>query len=194
MKHLKILGLAALSAMASMSIAGATTASATTLEVGGVTKNESISITASLKAGTSIFTKDTFGFSTTTCTEGHGAGSTSKFSGTRVTGETSEFTYGGCNHPTSIHNPGQIYIEWTSGTNGRVYLENGEATAYSTIHGTYVRCTSGEGTAIGTLTGTASGHAELHINATINCSPHLSSARWTGTLIVTSPTGLGVSS
>ena len=56
-----------------------------------------------------------------------------------------------------------------------------------------MNCKTGEGTAIGNLTGVASGHATMEINATLNCGPHLSSARWTGTYTVTSPTGLGVS-
>lgn len=194
MKHLKMLGLAALSAMALMSIGGVGAASATTLEVGGLTKNESVVLTLSYKAGTSGITRDTFGFSTNTCTGSHAKGkAASPFTGSIVTGPVEELSYSGCEHTITVHSPGQLYIEWTSGTNGRVYSENTELTMFSTIHGTHLPCRTGTGTPIGTLTGVAAGQATIDINATLNCGPHLSSAKWLATYIVTSPDGLGVS-
>lgn len=198
MRHLKMFGLAAFAAMAFTAFVGASTASATTLEVTKVTKNESIKITASVKAATTVVLRDTFGFSANKCKESHVEGDTTgPYTATRVTGHIDTLSFAGCDHTVEVHNPGQLMIEWTSGTNGRVYSENARVTSYSTIHGTHVTCTTAagpEGTLIGTLTGSEHGHAEMHINATLNCgSEHLSSAKWIGTYIVTSPTGLGVS-
>jgi hypothetical protein len=59
MKNMKI-GLAAVAAMAMVGFT-AGTASATTLEVGGVAQNSSVSITASVQSGTKVVLKDTEG-------------------------------------------------------------------------------------------------------------------------------------
>lgn len=200
MKHLKMLGLAALSAAALMSIAGAGTASATTFEVGEITQNEALTLTMSMKTGTSWVIRDTFGFAVNTCTGSHLKGKTTTFTTIKTQfgndhpiGLIEELTFSNCDHTVTVHNPGKFYIEWTTGTNGRVFSEEAEITTYSTIHGTHINCTTGAGTPIGTITGVASGQATLDLNATVTCGPHLHSARWTGSYTVTSPNGLGVS-
>ncbi|HVD40754.1 MAG TPA: hypothetical protein VNC16_07110 [Solirubrobacterales bacterium] len=198
MKSLKTLGLAVLAATSIMAFA-ASSASATTLEIKGVTQTGPVTITASLKSGNSTILKDTSGFSQNTCTSSDMHGITTIFTGTAVTGPFTEhggpnpsagFSLSGCTRTVTIHDPGTFEIVWISGTtNGTVYFENTQVTSGSPI-GT-LNCTTGATTHIGTLTGVSSGHATLHINALINCGI-IPSAKWEGTYTVTSPEGLGV--
>ena len=205
MKYLKILGLAAIAAMALMAVAVGS-ASATTLEVGGVTKNEAVTITGSLKAGTSAILKDTFGFSSNKCAESHVHGSTTSsttagntthnsYTGEELTGPLTEKEEGlrfrSCERePVTVHNSGILHIKWISGTNGSVTSSAAEVTTGSPF-GT-LNCKTGTGTPIGTLTGVAktTEHATMDINATLNCSGV--SSKWEATYTVTTPTGLGV--
>src|SRR5436305_12543441 len=92
MKHLKILGLMAIAAMAVMAFTAAS-ASATTLAIGGVTKNEAITLKSSLKSGTSAILKDEFGTTTDTCTTSTVEGKTTTFTGTAVSGPLSSLTF-----------------------------------------------------------------------------------------------------
>ena len=198
MKYLKVLGLAAVAAMAMMAFAVGS-ASATTLEETGVTKNSTVTITASLKPGSSAILKDTAGFSQNTCTSSHVHGHTTIFTGTVVTGpltghKTVEpengLSFGGCTRTVKVHDPGTLEIDWTSGTDGSVASEEAEVTVGSAI-GTLV-CKTGETTKLGTLKGVASGNATMEVNAVINCGI-VPSAKWEATYEVTSPHGLGVS-
>jgi hypothetical protein len=192
MKYVKMLGLAAVAAMALMAVVGAGTASATTLEVGGVAKNSSVTIEASLKSGTSAILKDEFGTTTDTCTVSTVKGSTvSPFTGATVGGPLSALTFSSCTHTTTVISKGSLSVAWTSGTNGTVSSKGAEVTVQSTFFGASAVCKTGEGTAIGTATGVASGNATIDINAKINCGI-LGAASWTGTYSVTSPAGLGV--
>lgn len=195
MKYLKMLGFATLALMALIAFVGAGTVSATTLEVGGTTRNESVTVTMSLKAGSGMRVESTIGIVSNACTSSHAAGATEKpYTGTNVTGGLVQLTFTSCYDTFTVDNVGQLYIQWTSGTNALVYSENAEITTYSGIHGTHINCKTGAGTLLGTLTGFASGHAELHVNAVVGCgNEHMASARWTATYIVTSPTALGVS-
>jgi hypothetical protein len=206
MKYLKMLGLAAVAAMAFMAFA-ASSASATTLEVGGVTKNESITITASLKTGTSATLRDTFGFSSNTCTKSHVHGSTTSathqggptthgvYTGYELTGELTEgsngLSFSECeNEPVEVHTGGTLHIRHIANTtNGTVTSSGAEVTTESPF-GT-LNCKTGAGTHLGTLTGVKEGHATMDINATLSCSGI--SSKWIATYTVTSPTGLGVS-
>jgi hypothetical protein len=196
MRYLKRTMLTTTAILALTGFLGAGQASATTLEVGGTAKNESVSVQVSIKSGTSAVLRDTFGFTANTCKGSNLEGtSMSSFTGTRVRGALSSLTFTGCGHSVTVHNPGQFIVEYTSGTNGKVYSEYTEVTVYSTLHGTYISCTTGSfetSTPIGTLTGAAIGNATIDINATLDCSPHQSSAKWTGTYTVISPWGLGV--
>jgi hypothetical protein len=190
MKYLKVLGLAAVAAMAMMAFA-AGSASATTLEVGGVTTDDSVTITASLASGESAILKDTAGFSKNTCTVSHVHGTTtSPFTGDAVTGDIETLTFTGCTRTVTVHDPGKLEVVWTSDTNGTVYSEEAQVTVGSAI-GT-LNCETDETTHLGDLTGVASGHATLHVNAVIDCGI-ISSAKWEATYTITSPDGLGVS-
>ncbi len=188
---LKALGLAAAAAMAFTAFA-ASSASATTLEVGGFTQNQAVTIEASLVAGTSTVTSRTDGSLAHTCTQSTIKGSTvSPFTGTTVTAPLSSMTFTNCTRPFTVHKPGTLHIQHIAGTtDGTVISSETEATKVS-IFGT-LTCKTGAGTHIGRLTGTASGHARIHINAVLDCGI-VPSVTWKGTYTVTSPTGLGVS-
>lgn len=191
MKYLKILGLAAVAAAALMAFVGAGTASATTLEVKGVTQNQAVTIHATLKAGTSAVLKDSAGSTTDTCTSSTVHGTTSVFDGTYVSGPISSLTFANCSHTTTVIKSGSLDIDWTSGTNGTVISTGAEVTVVSTAFGVSAICKTGTGTTIGTLTGVAAGQATMDINGTIPCGI-LGNSSWTGTYVVTTPEGLGV--
>ena len=187
MKYVKILGLAAVAAMAMMAFTAAS-ASATTLEVGGVTKNASVAINASLTGGASVLLKDTAGFSQNTCTTSNVSGSSSTpFTGTSVTGTIASLTFSTCTRPVTVHKPGKLEVTWTTGTNGKVASEEAEVTVGSAI-GT-LTCKTGTTTEIGTLTGVSVGNATMDINAVLNCGI-VPSATWSGTYTVTSALGV----
>jgi len=197
MKYLKMLGLAAVAAMALMAFAGS--ASATTFEIAGVAQNKSVAIEATLKAGTSAILKDEAKTTTDTCTSSEVKGATeineetgTKFTGGVVGGKVSSLTFTNCTHTTTVIAPGSLHINWTSGTNGTVKSFGAKVTVVSTFFGASAICDTGAGTNIGTFTGVAKSteHATIDINATINCGI-LGNSSWTGTYTVTSPTGLG---
>ncbi|HET8814024.1 MAG TPA: hypothetical protein VFM51_03625 [Solirubrobacterales bacterium] len=199
MKYLKMLGLAAVSAMAFMAFAS--TASATTLEETGVTQHDSVTITASLTPETTAVLKNTSGSVQNTCTASHVHGVTTTFTGTHIQGEGTEhggpnpeagLSFSGCTRLVTVHDPGTLTVEWTSGTNGTVWSKDATVTVRVPLIG-YVHCTTVEKTHLGELTGVASGHATLHVDAVIDCGA-IPSAKWEATYTVTSPHGLGVSS
>jgi hypothetical protein len=194
MRYLKTAGLSA-TTMALIVIAGASSASATTLEVAGVTQNRSVTIAASLAPGTSTIFKTTTGESVVTCMSSQVGGSTaSPFTGASVTSALSILSFTVCTHPVTVHQRGTLHVEHVAGTtNGTVTWSGGEITVWSTLIGGYVTCRFGTRTHIGTLTGVASGHGTLHVNAVVACPFFYPSMQWQGTYSVTSPTGLGVS-
>ncbi len=161
MKYLKMLGLAAVAAMSFMAFA-AGSASATTLEVNGVTQNQAVTITAS--ADTSITLARTDGSFANTCTESHVHGETeSPFTAAGeirapLTGHkdgrpaSSGLSFGKCTNAVTVHKPGTLDISHiASTTNGTVFSEEAEWTTGSPF-GT-LNCKTGETTHIGTLTG-----------------------------------------
>ena len=185
MKFLKTIGLAVAAATAFAAFA-ASSATATTLESGGVTVNEPVTISASLQANSVTVTNTSEGFYNT-CSTSTMAGTTSVFTGARVTGALSTLTFENCVFgKVVVHQKGQIYIEHEAGTTaGNVFSENAELTVSSPV-GT-LTCKTGTGTKIGTLIGTT-----LEIkNAVINCGFFLPSSLWRGTYTLTE--GLGVS-
>jgi hypothetical protein len=193
MRKLRTIGFALLTALALAASVGAGSAAATTLEVGGVVKNEALTLNGSLKPGTSANFKATSGESLITCTgfEMHGK-TEAPYSGAQVGGAASTWAYSGCNQSITNHKPGRIYGEHIKGTtNGTFFSTGAETTAYSALFGTYLNCKTGTGTHMGTVTGVASGHATVHINAVVNCG--LLSAKLEGIGVITSPTGFGVS-
>jgi len=194
MKYLKMLGLAAVAAMALMAVT-AGSASATTLEIGGVVQSGAVTITASQES--SITLADTENTQANTCSESHVHGSTTVFSGTYVTGVLSVLSFTNCTRsPVVVDKPGKLKIDWEEGTtSGSVFSEEAEVTVPTTF-GFSVNCKTGEGTKIGTLDGKASTseHATMTIAAVLNCGFLLPSASWSGSYWITSPTGLGVTS
>jgi hypothetical protein len=189
MRYPKLAGLATAASMAFMALLVVGTASATTLEVGGVAQNKAVSFTASLKSGTSLLVKDESGTSTDTCTGSTIAGSTTTFTGTPG-GPVSGLTFTSCSHTTTVLAKGSISFAWTSGTHATVSSSGAEITVQSTFFGASAVCKTGPGRTIGTLTGVGSGSATLDLNAKITCGV-LSDVSWTGTYTITSPAGLG---
>lgn len=192
MKYLKMLGLMAVAAAALMAFVGAGTASATTLEINGVTQNKSVTIEASIKAGDTAILKDTNGATVDTCSESKVEGATEgSFSAPTLTGAIKTLSFDKCSHTTHVIKNGTLHIAWTSGTNGTVSSSGAEVTVQSTIFGASCIAKTGTGTTIGTFTGVSSGHATMTINGVIPMGL-CGDANWTGKYTVTSPTGLGV--
>ncbi|HET8814289.1 MAG TPA: hypothetical protein VFM51_04965 [Solirubrobacterales bacterium] len=193
MRYLKALGLTAVSVMALMALFGANSASATTVEIGGVTKNESIFSKTSLASGTSALLKNTSGAIQNTCTESGGEGtSSSPYTAEVLTGALSTGFVSNCTRAVTTHEGGTLELQWTSGTNGTVFAEGGEVTTRTPLLG-YITCTAGETSHMGTVTGVSEGNATIHVNAVVNCGA-IPSAVVEATYTVTTPEGLGVSS
>lgn len=207
MKSLKILGIAAVVAMSFTAFA-ASSASATTLEVAGVTQNKQVTLTASLLPGTKMVISRTDGSLANECSSSHAHGLTTLFTGHVVTGKTTGHTtldkeagqkpedgmsFSGCTRPVTVHDPGTFFITYIEGTtDGTVFSENKSITVGSPF-GT-LNCTSGEGVDLGRLTGKAAGErATIDVNAVTNCGFLVPSSFWKGTYEITSPEGLGVS-
>ncbi len=187
MRYLKMLGLAAMALMAFT----AGNASATRLEVGGVAQNQTVTLTQTLKAGSSITISRTDGSLANTCTESHTHYQTTNWGLAKVGWGSPSITYSKCTRPVSVTKSGAGSIEHiTSTTDGTVESSGAEITVGSPF-GT-LNCQTGAGVDIGRLTGTASGHAELHVNAVLNCGFLVPSAKLVGSYVTTSPTGLGV--
>ncbi|MDQ2630557.1 MAG: hypothetical protein M3Y75_06230 [Actinomycetota bacterium] len=190
MKHLKMLGVAAIAAMA-MTAFAAGSASATTLEVGGVAQNGAVTVTESLKTSTSTYISRTDGSLANTCDVSNLTAKTvSPFTGSTVTAQVESLSFVNCTRPVTVHKTGTLHFQHTSGTNGTVTWSGSEITV-SSIFGT-LNCQTGAGSNVGTLTGSASGHAVVHYSAVFNCGMFMPSGSWKGTYAVTTPTGLGL--
>jgi hypothetical protein len=193
MKHLKMLGLAAVAAMALMAVV-AGSASATTLELeGNVVQSGAVTLESGATAGAVLAKTD--GSEANTCSVSSVKGTTSVFSGARVTGSLSVLSFETCKRETvKVDAKGGLYVEHEpSTTSGEVYSENAEVTV-PTAFGFSVTCSTGNGTRIGTLDAASSAvsHATITISAVLNCGAFLPSATWKGTYKVSSATGLGV--
>jgi hypothetical protein len=201
MKHLKMLGLAAIAALGLMAFVGAGTASATTLSTdaaGAIHYEAGTEIHMTLKSGTSLLTETTGGAEIATCT-----GSTIKWkledpvvetagkkfvSGTWVTGAINALAWEGCSQTTDNVTLGSLEIMRTTGDAGTI-VGKGTNVTFGVFG---VSCTYGtnEGTALGTIHGGAA--PELAINVilarsagnTLLCP---ASARLTGAYMFTSP-------
>jgi hypothetical protein len=196
MKHLKMLGLAAIAALGLLAFVGAGTASATTLatDSAGTTKYGSgQEIHSTLKTGTSALLEDTFGNPIATCTESTVKGTIGTATGTWVTGNISALTWGGCSQETVTKATGSLEIMKTGADEGEVVGKNSSVTlkvfGISCIYGT-----TAEGNKLGVIKGGTA--PELVINAVLPkkeggfACP--STGRWTATYIVTTPHALHV--
>lgn len=196
MKHVKMLGLAAIAALA-LAAFGASTASAAELYSGATTLGKGTEISASLKAETSASLASTGGTTLDTCTASSVAGKTTSAgggAGVNVVGEVTALSFSSCTEPVTVTSLGTLEINDSSELTGKGF--HVDVNAFTS--GTPCAYTAGEGTKLGTLTGTTdtSKHAVMDIDANVSkvtggilCP---SSARWIATYIVTSPTGLNV--
>jgi hypothetical protein len=195
MKQLKRIGLAALVTTALSALAGAPSASATTLEVRGIVQNRAVSIHLTMRAGTSSLTKDTFGFSQNTCLEGTAQGETERVFTTAGTGAIGgalkTVTVSRCSlEPMVVHRAGTLSVQWIRGTTNGTVFSSGLEQTVPVPGGTVTTCTTNN-TPIGTLTGVARGNAIIDVTGVIACTG-VGTVIWTGTFTVTSPEGLGV--
>lgn len=200
MTYMKKLVIAAMATMAVAAFA-ASTASATTLEYNGVTRNETLSITASLTPGTSMVMSRTDGSFIKTCTGSHIAAHTvtpfTASGSNEITATIDTLTFTNCERPVTVHKPGHLEIGHETGTTHATVTSSGAEITTGSPFGT-LNCKTGTGVDIGTLTGATtpenpSPHAEIHINAITNCGFLVPSASWKGTYIVTNLTDFGVS-
>jgi hypothetical protein len=192
MKITKMIGLAAM-----VTVVATSSASATTLEVQGITKNESIAIEASVSAESSTTFQYTNGQPFATC-----AGSELKTATespyTRmpgpVGGKVSTLSFSGCTDTFEVISMGTLSIEHISGsTNGTVVSSGAEWRIGWPKKAIF--CKTGKGTDLGTLTWGApypDGHATLDVNAVLDCGWIFGEAVMQGTYVITSPTVLGV--
>jgi hypothetical protein len=193
MGYLKKLGLTTAACIALIAIAGASSAGATTLEVGGIAKNSSVAMTTTLKSGTSLIIKDESGFVVDTCTGSTIKGSSEgTFTGATVGGKISQLTFTGCTDVTVTLSLGSWKHSWVFGsTDGEVSLSGVEVTLQYTPFGISVTCKAGLGTIFGILKGVKSGKAILKALSKINCGI-AGTLTWSGEYEVISPEGLGV--
>jgi hypothetical protein len=185
MKLSKMLGVAAVTAVALMAFAS--TASATTLATNGVTQNGAVTLEASLTTETTALLSDTSQILANTCTRSSVEGATSVFTGTTVSGPISTLSFTSCTfEPIVVHKAGSISVETIgAGPNGTVRSTGAEVTVPTGVFGT-VNCKTSN-TDLGTLTGSESGTAEIDVNAVLNCGLFLPSARWNATYVLTVP-------
>ena len=202
MKYLKIIGLAAVAAMALTAFVGAGTASAQTLYT-YTTPSENdptpvaTELVSTLEAGTSAILKDTLGGVNDTCTGSEVKGKIGTNTTTDAGGAISHLTFTGCSHTTHVLANGELEIKNIAGTtNGTVVSKGAQVTIKSTIFGVSCTANTGAGTTIGTLTG-AKAHtakATMDINGVITLENGCGDSTWTGKYEVTSPVGLTVDS
>jgi hypothetical protein len=166
MKHLKMLVLAPVAALGLMALAGAGTASATTLFTDSAhTIDYPVGTTLHFTQvpGTTTVETGTEGSTLSTCTNSTIHATTLNTTGTWIVANIDAFTWENCNQTTDTVTGGKLEIMWTAGTSGEVVGVN---TSWTTaIFG--VSCTYGfgAGTKLGTI---VSGSAPvLKINATI---------------------------
>jgi hypothetical protein len=172
-------------ATALAALAAASSASATTLEVGGVKQSGAVTIDAS---SSSVVLRETFGTPANKC-ESRFEGTTSVFTGTKVSGPVNTLTFKPCERESVvIHTKGSFSIERIgTTTNGTVRLIGMDLTTPSAFGTLTCKTASGEGTDIGTLTGVASGKATIHIKAVLECPLSLI---WEGTYTTTTAIGV----
>jgi hypothetical protein len=193
MKLTKVAGAVGIAALALLVIASS--ASATTLEVGGVKQSGAVTVKATLKTATSLSLTEPNGFTVRTCTSSTLEGTTSIVTGTTVTMPLSLLSLQTCSEePNVIDTRGSLTFERIGTTTNATVRWAGLKWTWPSVIGT-ISCTTAAspGTDAGTLTGVAFGQATLDIDAAVSCPPY-SGVSLTGTYVVTSPAGLGVTS
>jgi hypothetical protein len=185
MKQLQMITLVTL-AMILATVAGVSTASATTLETNGLKKSAAVTMKATLVGSTTL--KDTSNAFANTCTASTLEATTTVFTGASVSGPVSTLSFSKCTHELVVVDAaGSISIDWIKGTtNGTVRSSGAKWTMPMTIFGSVVTmtCTTSN-TDIGTVTGTASGSSTIDLNGILGCGSFLPSAKWEGTYVIT---------
>jgi hypothetical protein len=187
MEHLKMLGLAAVSAVALLAFAG--TASANPL-----TSPPGTSYTGTIKAVSEGPVWLAGSFNTVECRKSTLEGKVEAHGLSSASGKVSSLTFSECSYPVTVESLGTLEINSIEGGNGKV-LSSGAKISISTSIGTCVYTTSN--TPIGTLTGSGitGGNATLDSNSAaiprtagnFNCG---SSGTMDGSYEVTTPSTL----
>jgi hypothetical protein len=190
MKYVKMLGLAAVAAMALMAF-GAGTASATTLftdQAKTIKYPKGTTLHSTLAAGNSA-TLTSGGSTIATCTISTVHATQDNETGATVTGTVTKIVWEGCSQTTHTISTGKLHISHIAGgaTNGTVTSSGANVTVQ--IFG--VSCTygTGEGTHLGTLVGGASPHLTIATTVTKTAGGFLcpNTAGWDATYVVTTP-------
>jgi hypothetical protein len=190
MKYLKILGLAAIAAMALMAFAG--TASATVLNNGSGNLGKGALIKSSLEGSSVLSSGET---TLNTCTGGQFTSEVSNPGGSAATVSGPNTTIDFENCASAVHTvlSGTLEIHHITGTTNGTVTASG-VVIRNTIFGTSCDYESGTALHLGTLTGGKK--ATLHINVNVKeSSPKFlcpDTANWTATFRVTSPETLNV--
>lgn len=195
MKSIKMLGLAAVAAMALMAFAGAGSASATELYNGATTLKSGTVLDFSLKSGTSALLTETGGSTLDTCTGSTlqakitAAGSST----TTTTGEITNLTWTGCTFPTTTVTKGKTEIHWITGTTNGTVTSDAEigVTINTVFFGSCVYAAKA-GTHVGTFTGGAT--PIMHLNEIVvkgsgSAFACPETAKWVGDYRGTEPSG-----
>ena len=200
MKYVKMLGLAAVAAMALMAFVGAGTASATTLTgVGGSILKSGSTITATNEGTVTLTTS----FKNIECTHSEVSGKTTNETGTAVEGKVEVLTFDGvCNCEVKVLKKGTLSITWISGSNGTLKSSGAEVTAScSSIFGNVHCIYATNGTDLGTLTGSGTTKSTATMDIASADIPRLptsglcdESANWDAKYEVNSPDELNVTS
>jgi hypothetical protein len=197
MKHVKMLGLAAVAAAALMAFVGASTASATVLCANNSSPCNSVyktgtKIEASVE-GTAVLTTN---FKNIECTESTVSGKTENESGATIEGKVSTLTFKSCNCEVKVLKAGSLSIAWTSGSNGTLRSSGAEITAecesaFGNVHCIYAT----NNTDLGTLTGGTTAKMDIssadipRLPTNFLCDE---TANWDANYKVTSPDSLFV--
>jgi len=194
MGYLRKLSFSALFAVVLLACVGVGTASATTLEIGGVAQNQAVTIEGSLEENSKTIWETTTGQILEICEESTIKGKTEGAftGGATVGGKVSTLTFGECLPEVKVLKPGSFTVEWISNTKGTVKSSGTEVEFEDEIMGIMLTCSTGASTDLGLLTGVAAGNATLEINAVINCGFFRPSVIWKAAYTITSPQGLGV--
>jgi hypothetical protein len=198
MKHLKMLGLAAM-AIAALSAFTAASASATELYNGATTLKSGTTISASLAETAQLTT--TGGTVLDTCASGSITGVTTNTgaAGVAVVGsvKAEDLKWTNCTKTTDTLEGGTLEIAYTSGLNGTVTGKGFKVTVVMSAEfgGTCSYTVGTGGTTLGTLVGSTTGNATLAINAVVNGASGNSflcpsDTKWVAKYAVTSPSPL----
>jgi hypothetical protein len=196
LKYLKMLGLAAVAAMALTAFLGAGTASATKLctdTACTVVYPKDTVIAASLITGGSARLTAADGATLATCTGGNVSGKTGNESGAAVSGSIEELTWTGCSQTTHTIKKGSLHITHISGThNGTVVGTESEVTVG--ILGTTCTYGTAAGTHLGVLQGGETPILKIETKVTKTAGGFLcpSTSGWDAEYVVTSPHALYV--